>query len=395
MNRPQFEVGQIIRDFGKEFFDTHSVVGQVKKAFAAMAACRTAKLGGHVEMCPECGEIRISYNSCRDRHCPKCQNKDREVWIDARREEIITGVKYFHVVFTVPHCLNPLAMSHQALFYSCLFRAAWKTLEKCFKQQNLKGGMTAILHTWGSNLQYHPHIHCIVPGGGIDDNGIWQELDGCRGNRRFLFPVRSLSLIFRAKFMALLTGSLTEDGETIPQDVRKKAFEKDWNIESRPPARGIDLVLEYIGRYAFRVAISNSRILNCTDDGMVTFDWKDYKNEGVYKTATMHAIDFLHLLSLHILPKAFVRIRHYGLLSPSNRDKLGSVQVQMGGTPVPSKRKKKSYLQICELKGWLIGICPTCGCRMIVTETLPASKSPPKTYYDSDFKPDSSFDTAI
>lgn len=395
MNRPQFEVGQIIRDFGEEFFDAHSVVGQVKRAFVAMAACRTAKLGGHVEVCPECGEIHISYNSCRDRHCPKCQNKDREVWIEARREEIITGVKYFHVVFTVPHCLNPLAMSHQAMFYSCLFRAAWKTLEKCFGQQNVKGGMTAILHTWGSNLQYHPHIHCIVPGGGIDDNGIWRELDGCVGNRRFLFPVRSLSLIFRAKFMNLLTGSLAEDDEIIPQNVRKEAFEKDWDIESRPPARGIDLVLEYIGRYAFRVAISNSRILNYTEDGMVTFDWKDYKNGGIHKTTTIHAVDFLHLFSLHILPPAFVRIRHYGLLSPSNRDKLRNVQVQMGGTPVPANRKRKSYQLICEQKGWRIGICPICGCRMVIIDVLPRTKSPPRTYSYHDLIRNDSVSSAI
>ena len=377
--RPRHEVGQIVRDWRSGLYARHEVAPQVRKSFAAMAVCRTRALGGHVEACPECGEIHVSYNSCRDRHCPKCQNKEREVWIEMRKEEVMPGVKYFHVVFTIPDCLHPTAMSHQAVFYSCMFRAGWNTLRAFYGNVGLQGGMTAILHTWGSNLFYHPHIHCIVTGGGVDKDGVWHHLEGCRGDaRNFLFPVHALSKVFRAKFLSMLTSALKEEeDETIPRDIRRKCMEKSWVVYSRPPAQGVNQVLEYIGRYAYRVAISNSRIKDYTSDGMVTYDWKDYRHNSVHKQITMHAVDFLHLFSLHILPPAFVRIRHYGLLSPSNRDKVRKVQVQLGGTPVPKMRKKKTYRQICGEKGWEIGICPHCKCRMQVIEILEPSRAPP------------------
>lgn len=374
---PLFEVGQIIRDYGAEFFSRYPVVPQVRKSLAAMSLCRTRALGGHVEVCPECGEIHVSYNSCRDRHCPKCQNKEREVWIEMRKEEIIPGVKYFHVVFTIPDVLHPLAMRHMSLFYSYMFRAAWKTLKAFFEKQGLQGGMTSILHTWGSNLFYHPHIHCIVTGGGVDENGVWHHLKGCGESKKFLFPVQALSKVFRAKMMAMLTHALKQENVVIPQDVRKTCFSQGWVVFSRPPAKGVSQVLEYIGRYAYRVAISNSRIKDVSADGMVTYDWKDYRNAGRHKTMKMHAVDFLHLFSLHVLPPAFVRIRHYGLLSPSNRDKVRQVQIQLGGTPVPKERKKKSYMQICEEKGWQIGICPHCRCRMQILEIIEPARAPP------------------
>jgi hypothetical protein len=375
--RPKHEVGQIIRDWGKEFFDSYSIVPQVRKSFSVMAMCRTRQLGGHVEACPDCGEVRVSYNSCRDRHCPKCQNKEREVWIGMRREEIIPGVKYFHVVFTVPDCLHPLAMANQASFYSCMFHAASGTLRKFFDQQGLQGGMTCILHTWGSNLFYHPHIHCIVTGGGADSDGTWHHLKSCKGSRNFLFPVHALSKVFRAKMLAALTKELSKTGTVIPRDIRKAAMKKDWVVFSRPPAKGVEQVLEYISRYAYRVAISNSRIKEVTPEGLVTYDWKDYRNGGKHKQMTMHAKEFLHLFSLHILPPAFVRIRHYGLLSPSNREKVRKIQVQLGGKPVPKERKKKTYMQICLEKGWNIGMCPNCNCAMIIVEIIAPTRAPP------------------
>ena len=294
-----------------------------------------------------------------------------------RREEIIPGTKYFHVVFTIPDCFHPLAMANQAMFYTCMFRTAWATLRKFFGKQGLQGGMTGILHTWGSNLFYHPHIHCIVTGGGVDRDGIWHPLKGCRGNGNFLFPVHALSKVFRAKMLAALTKELSGTGTLIPQDVRKAAMSKDWVVFSRPPAKGVNQVLEYIGRYAYRVAISNSRIRNVTAQGMVTYDWKDYRNSGKHKEMTMHAKEFLHLFSMHILPPAFVRIRHYGLLSPSNREKVRQVQIQLGGTPVPKERKKKPYMQICAEKGWNIGICPNCKCPMIIVEVIAPTRAPP------------------
>lgn len=378
MTRPKFEVGQIIRDWSKDLYGKHPVVPEVRKSFGAMAACRTAALGGHKEECPECGEIRISYNSCRDRHCPKCQSVDREIWIEMRKEEILPKVKYFHVVFTIPDCLHPIAMSHQALFYSCMFRCAWNTLKAFYDNVGLQGGMTSILHTWGSNLFYHPHIHCIVTGGGVDKDGVWHHLEGGKGDAKdFLFPVYALCKVFRAKFLSMLTSALKKENELIPQDIRKQCMEKGWVVFSRPPAKGVNQVLEYIGRYAYRVAISNSRIKDYTPEGMVTYDWKDYRHNAIHKQNTMHAVDFLHLFSLHILPHAFVRIRHYGLLSPSNREKMRKVQIQLGGTPVPRIRVKKSRIEFCKEHGIEIGICPKCGCRMWVYKIPKEPRAPP------------------
>ena len=391
MSRPQYGVGQIIRDWGADSLSRFPVKSHVARSFARMAVCRTKYLGGHVEACPECGEMHVSYNSCRDRHCPKCQNKERAVWVEMRKDEVTPRAKYFHVVFTVPDCLHTLSMSHQELFYSAMFRAAWNTLCKFFAEQSgkaerykargIQGGMTCILHTWGGSLYYHPHVQCIVTGGGVDADGVWHHLDSCRDSRDFLFPVQALSKVFRAKLTAMLTFRLGKAGQEIPGDVRKKCFEKAWVGYSRPPAKGVNQVLEYIGRYAYRVAISNSRILGYTADGLVTYDYKDYRHNGVHRQMTMHAVDFLHLFSLHVLPPAFVRIRHYGLLSPSNRDRLRSVQEQIGGTPVPKQRRKKTYQEVCQQKGWDVGICPHCRCRMVVTGTIEPARAPTLSSY--------------
>ena len=370
--RTRFDIGEIIRCHGEEFLGKHHVVPAVERAFRHMALCRTSALGGHIEVCPECGDVRISYNSCRDRHCPKCQNKEREQWIEFRREEIIPA-RYFHVVFTLPDCLNTVAMANQREFYNCMFKAAWATIDAFAVKKGLAAGMTSILHTWGSNLFYHPHIHCIVPGGGIDVKGVWHEIHGCRGTP-FLFPVAAMSPRFRGRFMSLLTRRLKEKGVTIPQTVRKKCFEKP-----KPPAKGVGQVLEYIGRYAYRVAITNSRILDVTE-GSIFYDYKMYKKSGKHGVMSMDIDTFLNLLSLHILPDHFVRIRHYGILSPCNRDKLRSIQQQLYVPPVPKVRKKKSYLEICNERGWEIGICKDCNCQRIIIKTIkPAPRAPP--YY--------------
>ena len=373
--RTRFDIGEIIRCHGGEFLGKHHVVAPIRKAFPHMALCRTSALGGHVEVCPECGDMHISYNSCRDRHCPKCQNKEREEWINCRREEIIP-VKYFHVVFTLPACLHPVAMANQAIFYDCMFKAAWATIKAFAEDEGLLTGMTSILHTWGSNLFYHPHIHCIVPGGGIDKHGIWHHLKGCK-HSDFLFPVAAMSSKFRGRFMSLLTRRLKEDGIVIDQAIRKQCFAKDWVINSRPPAKGVNQVLEYIGRYAYRVAITNSRILDVTGS-QISYDYKMYRKGGKHGIMTMEIDSFLNLLSQHILPDRFVRIRHYGFLSPCNREILRSIQQQLSVPPVPKVRKKKSYLDICIEKGWDIGVCKDCNCQRIITRIIkPAPRAPP------------------
>ena len=373
--RTRFDIGQIIRDHGEKFLSAHNVVTPVRKAFGHIAICRTSALGGHVEVCPECGEIKVSYNSCRDRHCPKCQNKEREQWITFRREEIIP-TKYFHVVFTVPDCLHAIAMSNQAAFYDCMFKAAWATIHDFAGDKGLRTGMTAILHTWGSNLFYHPHIHCIVPGGGMDKLGVWHHLNGCEKSD-FLFPVHGMSDKFRGRFMALLTRRLKEDGFVMANYIRKQCFDKDWVVYSRPPAKGVNQVLEYIARYAYRVAITNSRILDVTDNS-ISYDYKDYRKGGKHGVMTMEIGKFLGLLSLHVLPDRFVRIRHYGILSPSNRDALRNIQKQLDVPPVPKERTKKSYLEICQENGWEIGVCKECHCQRIIIRIInPAPRAPP------------------
>lgn len=373
--RTPYDLGQIIREHGEEFLRSHNVVTPVRRTFVHLAQCRTSALGGHMEVCPNCGDISISYNSCRDRHCPKCQNKEREQWIEFRREEIIPA-KYFHVVFTVPACLHPVAMANQDIFYDCMFKAAWGTIKAFSDDEGLLSGMTAILHTWGSNLYYHPHIHCIVPGGGIDEQGIWHHLKGCKDND-FLFPVYAMSPRFRGRFMNLLTRRLKMEGIVINQKIRKQCFDESWVVNSRPPAKGINLVLEYIARYAYRVAITNSRILDLTDKE-ISYDYKQYKSGGKHGVMTMSIMNFLNLFSQHILPSRFVRIRHYGFLSPCMREVLRSIQQQLKVQPVPKVRKKKSYLEICKEKGWEIGICKDCNCLRIIIKTIkPAPRAPP------------------
>ena len=373
--RTRFDIGEIIRCHGGEFLSKHNVVEPVRRAFTHMALCRTSALGGHVEVCPECGDMHISYNSCRDRHCPKCQNKEREEWINCRREEIIPA-KYFHVVFTLPACIHPIAMAHQSIFYDCMFKAAWATIKAFTEDEGLLAGMTSILHTWGSNLFYHPHIHCIVPGGGIDKHGIWHHIKGCK-HSDFLFPVAAMSSRFRGRFMSLLTWRLKVDGIVIDQTIRKQCFSKAWVINSKPPAKGVNQVLEYIGRYAYRVAITNSRIVDVTGS-QISYDYKMYRKEGKHGVMTMEIDSFLNLLSQHILPDRFVRIRHYGFLSPCNREILRSIQLQLSVPTVPKVRKKKSYLDICIERGWDIGICKDCNCQRIITRIIkPATRAPP------------------
>ncbi len=387
-SRPRHEVADVIRSYGGGFLSRHKVAPQVVKVLGRLAICRTSELGGHVDVCPECGEIRISYNSCRDRHCPKCQGKERELWIEKRREEIIPTV-YYHCVFTIPHQLNAVAMSNMREFYSAMFIAAWDTLAMFFRNHwhnlkkarfpHLKGAMTALLHTWGSNLSYHPHIHCIVPGGGVDKDGVWHDLpkSGDNGTKAFLFPVRAMSVMFRAKLIA----ELDRRGVDIPADIRNAVIHMPWNVNTRPTVKGAEKVIEYLGRYAYRVAISNNRIKDISD-GNVTFDYKDYRTldsngAPVHKLMTITADEFLRRFSWHILPPGLVRIRHYGLLAPGNRDRLRKVQLQLNSAViVPDRRVRLTYAVLCERRGRQLNECPNCHCEMQLLDSFPRPRSP-------------------
>jgi hypothetical protein len=328
---PEYEVADVLNFLGKKIEHIGLNSWQVR-TLSAIKKCRTSQLGGHIDACDSCGNISISYNSCRNRHCPKCQGSKRESWIQARETELLP-VPYFHVVFTLPDSINSLAIHNPKLVYSTLFQAAWETLFAFGKNKGLQMGMIAILHTWGQNLSLHPHLHCIVPGGGIDKNGDWQNI---RVDGKFLFSVKALSKVFRAKYCAILR----EKDYSQYENIRSNLWEKPWIVYAKRPFGNVNSVVEYLGRYTHKIAISNHRIKEITPQN-VTFTYKDYKENGIKKQMTLSHEEFIRRFSLHILPKRFtssvrlsgsgVKIRHYGFLSSTwKREKLKTLQQKLG-----------------------------------------------------------------
>ena len=273
-------------------------------------------LGSHVDGCTSCGHIRISYNSCRNRHCPKCQGKEREKWIQAREEELLP-VPYFHVVFTLPDTLNRLCLFKPKLLYDLLFKTAWSVVNSFGHDPKWLGaqtGMISILHSWGQTLTLHPHLHCIVPGGGLTKQGKWKT---ARSDGKYLFNVKAMSKTFRGRFIAALK-------EHLPQEMTKTfvstLYKHNWVVYAKQPFAGVQSAVEYMARYTHKIAISNHRIKN-VDEGQITFSYKDYKHGSVKKEMQLDSIEFIRRFALHILPKRFVRIRHYGICSSTSKIK--------------------------------------------------------------------------
>lgn len=319
--QPVFEVKDVLEGIG-EGLKNIGLNSWHLRTLMAIKKCRTAALGGHIDACDSCGHIRISYNSCRNRHCPKCQGQNRENWIQSRERELLP-VPYFHLVFTLPDSVNSLAMHDPQLAYNTLFEAAWGSLARFGQSKGLKMGMIAILHTWGQNLTLHPHLHCIVPGGGIDKSGRWQNV---RVDGKYLFPVQALSQVFRAQYCEILKH---KDKVQYGQ-IRRQLWEKKWVVFAKRPFGSPKSVVEYLGRYTHKIAISNHRIKS-VEDKHVTFDYKDYKQKGVKKQMTLSHEEFVRRFALHILPKRFVKIRHYGILSSTwKRQKLQKLQESLG-----------------------------------------------------------------
>jgi hypothetical protein len=334
MSRPVLEVADILHAQGSRFLERYqsSISYQQLKAFRAVLRCRTAALGGHLDVCLRCGlQTGISYNSCRNRHCPKCQAGARERWLQARQQELL-DTSYFHVVFTVPHELNPLALTSPAVFYDLLFSATAQTLLEVAANPRHLGaeiGFLSILHTWGQNLLLHPHVHCVVPAGGLSpDHKRWI---GTR--HRFLLPIKVLHKVFRGKFTAGLKnlyrkGLLNCSGPAAcfaqPKQfaqLLRTVHREDWVVYAKQAMGGPAQVLRYLGRYTHRIAISNHRLI-AFDGKKVAFRWKDYANGGRKRTMRLEAPEFLRRFFLHVLPKGFVRIRHFGLLSNRFRAQL-------------------------------------------------------------------------
>ena len=371
--RPLVEVADILRAHGETYAAGHAVSALQAAVLRRLAVCRTAALGGHRDACSRCGYTRVSYNSCRDRHCPKCQGVKRAQWLHKRLERLLP-VEHFHVVFTLPAALNPLALYHPRRLYDLLFSAASQTLLTLAADRKRLGadiGVTALLHTWGQNLLFHPHLHCVVTGGGLSPDGRrW-----IAARRGYLLPVKVLGRLFRGKFLAGVkeaydTGQLILGGSVAtladPQVFRRwldALYRQDWVVYAKRPFGGAQQVFRYLGRYSHRVAIANSRLLSLTD-GQVSFHWKDYADDHRTKVMRLTADEFIRRFLLHVLPKRFVRIRHYGLLAGRNVATRLARCRQLLGAPKESSvesRVERTWLdRFREGTGQDLTHCPQC-----------------------------------
>ena len=362
--RPACEVAQVIRQLGEQVERSKQLNHWQNRTLLLIRDCRTAALGGHLDQCPGCSHLRMSYNSCRNRHCPKCQGLAREDWVAARKAELLP-VPYFHVVFTLPGELNRLCLYAPERVYDALFATAWSVIDS-FAGDGVhlgaRTGMIAILHTWGQNLSLHPHLHCIVPGGGISPAGYWKR---ARSKGRFLFPVKALSRVMRARMVAALRKAFP--GED-PQLFRA-LFTKPWVVYAKRPFGGPKQVIEYLGRYTHKVAISNHRIQEVTP-AEVTFSYKDYRNGSSQKQMTLSNVEFTRRFAQHILPPGFVRMRHYGILSSTwKRGKLQHLQQQLKITVKHPPAAKT-----------LLHCCPCCKTGILVTIEVFGKRGPPAHY---------------
>ena len=391
--RPALEVADVFRRHGAAYRVEHAATlsnGQ-RRVMGAIEACRTSALGGHVEQCIDCGQVRIAYNSCRNRHCPKCQGLARAQWLAERQAELLP-VPYFHVVFTMPAAIATIALQNKAAVYDILFKTAAETVRTIAadpKHLGAETGMIAVLHTWGQNLFHHPHVHCIVPGGGIAPDGRWVT---CRPS--FFLPVRVLSRLYRRLFLARLlaafeNGALRFFGE-LARLTEPAAFAKhlrpmrriDWVVYAKRPFGGPQQVLDYLGRYTHRVAIANSRLIDLLD-GQVRFHWKDYRQPGRPKVMTLRAGEFMRRFLLHVLPDGFRRIRHFGFLANAHRTiKLTAIRALLDTAepevrPEPADYRERYAL----LTGRSLNICRHCGGLMVEVAVVARAPAPPQSFW--------------
>ncbi|MEK7754593.1 MAG: IS91 family transposase, partial [Acidobacteriota bacterium] len=376
MDRPKLEVADVFRRYGGAYREKHSasMSSAQRRVMTAVEVCRTAALGGHLERCDQCGHERNCFNSCRDRHCPKCQSLARAQWIEDRQSELLE-VPYFHVVFTVPEEIAAIAYQNKEVVYGILFRATAETLRTIAADPKHLGaeiGFFAVLHTWGQNLLFHPHLHCVVPGGGLSPDG--QRWVSCRPD--FFLPVRVLSRLFRRLFLESLekafdSGKLQFFAALEPLRDRTAfarhlapAKASEWVVYAKRPFAGPQQVLDYVGRYTHRVAISNNRLLDVEND-QVRFQWKDYRDGGQVKTMTLSADEFIRRFLLHVLPTGFQRIRYYGFLGNRYRQekldqcrRLLGMQMPDPHTAAPPEQDYRDRYE--DLTGSSLRQCPQC-----------------------------------
>ena len=375
MSRPTLEVADIVRAAGNRFWEKHKshLAWVHRKVLDAILRCRTAALGGHLDKCVRCGHQAISYNSCRDRNCPKCQGNARAKWLAARSAELLP-VPYFHIVFTLPHELSALVLQNKRLLYDLLFRTSSASLLELARDPKHLGadiGFLGVLHTWGQNLQVHPHVHYIVPAGGLAlDDSRWID-----SSRRFFLPVHALSRVFRGKFVAELKQLFEENKLQFHGSQQSLAtpgclatflrqlFRQDWVVYAKPPFGGAEHVLNYLARYTHRVAISNHRLVAFEND-RVSFRWRDYAHGGKKKIMTISADEFLRRFLLHVLPKGLVRIRHFGLFANRRRQTaLARCRQLLGAAACPDRPETTNLLR-----------CPVCSSTMLVIERITSAQ---------------------
>jgi hypothetical protein len=370
--RPSLEVADIFRQYAEPYLMHHGASPQQRRVMRDIQACRTAAMGGHVEQCDRCGHEAISYNSCRNRHCPKCQGPARARWLDARAGELLP-VPYFHVVFTLPGVLAPLVLQNPVVAYNLLFQSVAATLLEVAanpKRLGARIGFLTVLHTWGQNLMHHPHIHCVVPAGGLSlDRKSWIS-----GRADFFLPVRVLSRVFRGKFIDLLKtafrqGELRFHGHlkalAAPAAIERlldQSVQHEWVVYAKPPFGGPAQVLKYLARYTHRVAISNHRLLSLEND-KVTFRWKDYANDSKPSVMTLDATEFIRRFLMHVMPRSFVRIRYYGFMANRHRTKnLERCRQLLGQPKAPEAQnileEDRSAIETVEDRA--TACCPSC-----------------------------------
>ena len=339
----------------------------------AIELCRTAALGGHKDKCDNCSRLEISYNSCRNRHCPKCQTLVKEKWI-AARSELLLPIQYFHVVFTIPSILNPLVSMNKKLMYDLLFRSVSETLVELshdLKHLGARIGVIGILHTWGQNLMEHPHVHCIVTGGGLSPDG--SRWVSCR--KGFFIHVNVMSELFKDKFLDILKKSFKSGDLIFPGSIRhlkkpgtfesfrRHLYNKKWVVYCKPPFNGAKGVLQYLGRYTHKIAISNNRILSIRD-GNVSFLWRDYADGNRQKTMTLKAEEFIRRFLLHVLPPHYVKIRHFGILANRNcKNTIPLCREFLGSAKTVTKKINKQETwqeQLLRICGIDVSVCPVC-----------------------------------
>ncbi|MDD5095672.1 MAG: IS91 family transposase [Dehalococcoidia bacterium] len=367
------EVADIFRHHGPAYRESHRLSRNDWRVMRAIEACRTAVLGGHKDKCDNCGHLEISYNSCRNRHCPKCQTLRKERWIEARSKDLLP-IQYFHVVFTIPSKLNRLVSINRKVMYDLLFRSVSETLMELANDPKHLGariGAICILHTWGQNLMDHPHSHCIVTGGGLSTDG--SRWVSCR--KRFFIHVEVMSALFRGKFLDHLKHCFKRGDLAFPGSIShlkepgdfeafmRQLYQKKWVVYCKPPFGGPTGVLQYLGRYTHRIAISNNRIL-ANRDGNVSFLWRDYADDNRQKTMMLKADEFIRRFLLHVLPERYVRIRHFGLLANRNRrDNITACRkiIGSGKTATKENANKETWQeQLLRICGIDVTTCPVC-----------------------------------